>query len=317
MRLALTGTPIENNLDDLWSIFNIINTGLLGTKKEFHERFADVKQNKNSNRILKLLISPFILRRLKNDVLDDLPPRTEQVISIEGSTREKELYETVRLETLEKLEDEKLPVAKNGQRRLQILSALTKLRQFCCDPALFSEELNVGDSSKTQAFLDLLDEALSGGHRLLVFSQFVGYLSKIKQALDKRKISYQYLDGQTSEKKRAKAIEDFQAGEGDVFLISLKAGGQGLNLTGADYVVHLDPWWNPAVEDQATDRAYRIGQTKPVNVVRLVIKDSLEEKILALHAKKRELAADFLSGTQDVAAEAMKLSEEELLDLLS
>lgn len=317
MRLALTGTPIENNLDDLWSIFNIINTGLLGTKKEFHERFADVKQNKNSNRILKLLISPFILRRLKNDVLDDLPPRTEQVISIEGSTREKELYETVRLETLEKLEDEKLPVAKNGQRRLQILSALTKLRQFCCDPALFSEELNVGDSSKTQAFLDLLDEALSGGHRLLVFSQFVGYLSKIKQALDKRKISYQYLDGQTTEKKRAKAIEDFQAGEGDVFLISLKAGGQGLNLTGADYVVHLDPWWNPAVEDQATDRAYRIGQTKPVNVVRLVIKDSLEEKILALHAKKRELAADFLSGTQDVAAEAMKLSEEELLDLLS
>lgn len=135
--------------------------------------------------------------------------------------------------------------------------------------------------------------------------------------LDKKKINYQYLDGSTTEKNRAKAISEFQAGEGDVFLISLKAGGQGLNLTGADYVVHLDPWWNPAVEDQATDRAYRIGQTRPVNVIRLVVKDSLEEKILELHAQKREIAADFLEGTSSVAAEAMKLSEQELLDLLN
>lgn len=150
-----------------------------------------------------------------------------------------------------------------------------------------------------------------------MFSQFVGYLSIIRDLLDKKQISYQYLDGQTPEKARAQAIENFQNGEGDVFLISLKAGGQGLNLTSADYVVHLDPWWNPAVEDQATDRAYRIGQTRPVNVFRLVIKDSLEEKILELHAKKRELAADFLEGTSSVAAEAMKLSEEELLELIS
>lgn len=316
MRIALTGTPIENNLDDLWSIFNIINPGLLGTKKEFHSRFADISSNKNTNRMLKLLISPFILRRLKGDVLDDLPPRTEQVISVEPSNYEKELYETLRLSTIEDLEKNKLPLNKNGQRRLQILSALTKLRQFCCDPALISTELKSGYSSKTNAFIELLEEALSGGHRLLVFSQFVGYLTRIKKVLEDKGIEFQYLDGQTTEKNRAKAIEAFQTGQGDVFLISLKAGGQGLNLTGADYVVHLDPWWNPAVEDQATDRAYRIGQTRPVNVFRIVIKDSLEEKILELHSKKREIAADFLEGTASVANEAMKLSEEELLSLI-
>ena len=192
----------------------------------------------------------------------------------------------------------------------------TKLRQFCCDPSLLGKELKFKSSSKTDAFKDLLDEALSGGHRLLVFSQFVGYLTIIRNLLEKEGISYQYLDGSTPEKARAKAIDEFQTGIGDVFLISLKAGGQGLNLTGADYVVHLDPWWNPAVEDQATDRAYRIGQTRPVNVFRLVIKDSLEEKILELHAKKREVAADFLEGTANVASEAMKLTEQELLDLL-
>lgn len=197
------------------------------------------------------------------------------------------------------------------------MSSLTKLRQFCCDLALLGNELKSGESSKTKAFEDLLDEALSGGHRLLVFSQFVSYLQRIREVLDKKNISYQYLDGSTPEKARAKAINEFQAGEGDVFLISHKAGGQGLNLSGADYVVHLDPWWNPAVEDQATDRAYRIGQTRPVNVIRLVLKDSLEEKILELHARKREIAADFLEGTSGVAAEAMKLSEEELLDLLN
>jgi SNF2 family DNA or RNA helicase len=317
MAVALTGTPIENNLDDLWSIFNIINPGLLGTLKEFHSKFADIQDSKNTARILKLIISPFIKRRLKGDVLDDLPPRTEQVICVEPSQKEKELYEALRRSTAEELEKNKLPVNKNGQRRLQILAALTRMRQFCCDPSLLDAQLKDGASSKTSAFEDLLEEALSCGHRLLVFSQFVGYLSIIRDLLDKKQISYQYLDGQTPEKARAQAIENFQNGEGDVFLISLKAGGQGLNLTSADYVVHLDPWWNPAVEDQATDRAYRIGQTRPVNVFRLVIKDSLEEKILELHAKKRELAADFLEGTSSVAAEAMKLSEEELLELIS
>lgn len=317
MKIALTGTPIENNLDDLWSIFNVINMGLLGSKQSFHDRFSNVMSDKNTNKILKLLISPFILRRLKSDVLQDLPPRTEQVITVEPTEREKELYETMRLKTCEDLEKNKLPSNKAGQRRLQILAALTKLRQLCCDPALMSPELSTGTSSKTEAFLDLLDEAISGGHRLLVFSQFVGYLDRIRKLLDNKNVSYKYLDGQTPEKKRKEAIAEFQSGEGDVFLISLRAGGQGLNLTGADYVVHLDPWWNPAVEDQATDRAYRIGQTRPVNVFRLVMKNSLEEGILELHAQKRELAADFLTGTSDVAAEAMKLSEEELLNLLA
>ena len=236
---------------------------------------------------------------------------------VENSVREQELYEALRLSTLEKLANNTNDLKKSGQRRLQILSALTKLRQFCCDPALVSDELNKSDSSKTQAFSDLLDEALSGGHRLLVFSQFVGYLTKIRALVEKKGIDYQYLDGQSSEKERALAVQEFQSGNGDVFLISLKAGGQGLNLTGADYVVHLDPWWNPAVEDQATDRAYRIGQTRPVNVIRLVIKDTLEEKILELHAKKREIAADFLDGNSIIANEALKLSEEELLDLIN
>lgn len=318
MSIALTGTPIENNLDDLWSIFNIINPGLLGTVRQFRSRFANASSDKNAARILKLIISPFIMRRLKNDVLDDLPSRTEQVITVEPSEREAELYEALRLKTLDDLEKESLPKDKSGQRRLQILSALTRIRQFCCDPALISEDLGTSAvSSKSEAFCDLLDEALSGGHRVLVFSQFVGYLIKVREILDKKQISYQYLDGQTPEKKRAEAVDSFQSGEGDVFLISLKAGGQGLNLTGADYVMHLDPWWNPAVEDQATDRAYRIGQTRPVNVFRFVMKDSIEEKILELHAKKREISATFLSGTSEVAAEAMKLSEEELLNLLS
>ena len=314
--IALTGTPIENDLDDLWSIFNVINAGLLGTKKHFHQRFGDVMYSKQANRTLKLLISPFILRRLKNDVLQDLPPRTEQCIVVEQSKKEKEIYETMRRKTMQDLEKIAHSVAP-GQRRLQILAALTRLRQICCDSSLLDEQFNFGMSSKTQAFLDLLDEALSGGHRLLVFSQFVGYLTKIRSALNERKISYQYLDGQTTERKRKEAIEAFQAGEGDVFLISLRAGGQGLNLTAADYVIHLDPWWNPAVEDQATDRAYRIGQTRPVNVFRLVMENSIEEKILALHAQKRELAADFLSGTSDMAAESMSLSEEELLNLIN
>ncbi len=314
MTVALTGTPIENNLDDLWSIFNIINPGLLGTLKDFHSKFSNINNDKNVSRMLKLLISPFILRRLKGDVLQDLPPRTEQVIYVEPDQREQELYEALRRKTAEELGVQSSEP--NGKRRLMILAALTKMRQFCCDPGIFDSRLKNGDSSKTQAFEDLLDEALSGGHRLLIFSQFVSYLTVIRDLMERKKISYQYLDGKTSEKMRAASIEKFQSGEGDVFLISLKAGGQGLNLTGADYVVHLDPWWNPAVEDQATDRAYRIGQTRPVNVFRLVIKGSLEEKILELHAKKRELAADFLEGTSEEAAEAMKLSEEELLALI-
>ena len=296
MAVALTGTPIENNLDDLWSIFNIINPGLLGTLKEFHSKFADIQDSKNTARILKLIISPFIKRRLKGDVLDDLPPRTEQVICVEPTQKEKELYEALRRSTAEELEKNKLPVNKNGQRRLQILAALTRMRQFCCDPSLVDAQLKDGASSKTSAFEDLLEEALSCGHRLLVFSQFVGYLSIIRDLLDKKQISYQYLDGQTPEKARAQAIENFQNGEGDVFLISLKAGGQGLNLTSADYVVHLDPWWNYSAQNQASDRAHRIGQTRTVEVIKLIAENSIEERVVNLQNEKKELVDKVISN---------------------
>ena len=193
------------------------------------------------------------------------------------------------------------------------------MRRACCHASL--ADANVGTlvepvSSKLLRFLELLDEARSGGHRLLVFSQFTGHLALVREELDKRNIPYQYLDGSTPEEKRRQGVAAFQRGEGDLFLISLKAGGQGLNLTAADYVVHLDPWWNPAVEDQATDRAHRIGQKNTVTVYRLVMAHSVEEKILKLHAQKRDLAADFLEGHEEAVTQAT-LSEEELMALLS
>ncbi len=315
-RLALTGTPIENHLDDLWSLFNIINPGLLGaTHPEFHRRFADASQGGQRATALKLLIRPFILRRLKSQVLDDLPSRTEQTLLIEPDETEQSFYEALRRRAVESL---KVQQEMGGRRRINILAELMRLRRACCHASLVEAGLAgemAEESSKMRCFLDLLEEAREGGHRLLVFSQFVGFLTLVRAMLDKRKISYQYLDGSTPEDARRERVAAFQAGLGDAFLISLKAGGQGLNLTAADYVVHLDPWWNPAVEDQATDRAHRIGQERPVTVYRLVMAHSVEEKILALHARKRELAADFLEGT-DAAVSASTLSEEELLALM-
>ena len=316
-RLVLTGTPIENHLDDLWSLFNIINPGLLGTSHpEFHRRFAGAAQGGQSASALKLLTRPFILRRLKSQVLDDLPSRTEQTLLIEPDEREQSLYEALRRQAVEHLEAQQ---EAGKHSRINILAELTRLRLACCHASLAEKRLSGKtdeESAKMRCFLDLLEEARESGHRLLVFSQFVGFLSLVRAMLDKRGIRYQYLDGATPEETRRKRVAAFQAGEGDAFLISLKAGGQGLNLTAADYVVHLDPWWNPAVEDQATDRAHRIGQERPVTVYRLVMAHSVEEKILALHAKKRELAADFLEGTDTAATGADILSEEELLALM-
>jgi hypothetical protein len=309
-KFITTGTPIENHLGELWSLFEFINPGLLGRCEDFNTNFIQpIEKNDQAKRQhLKKLIRPFILRRTKSQVLDELPPRTEIVLSVEMSEVERNNYETLRKRALERFtQDEK------GQpNHIEILSEITKLRRFCCNPRLIDENWPELISSKCDLFLETVDELLSNKHKALVFSQFVTHLDLLRQVLDARNIHYQYLDGATPMAQRKKRIDAFQNGEGDLFLISLKAGGSGLNLTAADYVIHMDPWWNPAVEDQASDRAHRMGQKRPVTVYRLIAKDSIEEKILALHHKKRDLANHLLSGSEIAA----KLNSKELLSLI-
>ena len=311
LRLITTGTPVENHLDELWTLFNFINPGLLGSFKRFKEQFVlpiERDNDKGALRRLRRLVRPFILRRLKTDVLTELPEKTEITLYVEMTAQEAALYETQRLSSLENIE---ASTDEPGARHLRILAELTRLRRLCCNPSLVLPGANI-DSSKLKVFGDTVNELLANQHKALVFSQFVGHLQILKDFLDQHKISYQYLDGKTSAKARQKSIQDFQKGQGDLFLISLKAGGAGLNLTAADYVIHMDPWWNPAVEDQASDRVHRIGQTRPVTIYRLVVKGSIEEKIIGLHREKRELADNLLAGS-DAAA---KVSADELLELL-
>jgi superfamily II DNA or RNA helicase len=310
-RMITTGTPVENHLDELWTLFNFLNPGLLGSFTHFKDSFAipiERDQDRKASGRLKKLIRPFILRRMKTQVLKELPEKTEITLQVEMSRDEALLYEAHRLkaiETIERSDD------KPGQKHLRILAELTKLRQLCCNPALVIPDTDMA-SSKLKVFGDMVEELLENKHKALVFSQFVGHLAILRKFLDAKKISYQYLDGSTRVKERQKRINAFQNGVGDLFLISLKAGGFGLNLTAADYVIHMDPWWNPAVEDQASDRAHRIGQTRPVTVYRLVVKGSIEEQILNLHKEKRDLAQSLLNGS-DMAG---KISAEDLLGLL-
>lgn len=313
-RLALTGTPVENDLDELWSIFRFVNPGLLGSREAFAKRFATPIERDNApaaKAALKALVHPFLLRRTKALVLAELPARTEQTLLIERGEEERAFYEALRRRALERLEDV------GGERtRIHILAEITKLRQACCHPGLAAAEAGMAEagvpSAKLDAFLELVAELREGRHRALVFSQFVRHLEKVRAGLDAAGISYQYLDGSTPAREREKRVAAFQAGEGDLFLISLKAGGFGLNLTAADYVVHLDPWWNPAVEDQASDRAHRIGQLRPVTIYRLIVKDSIEEGIVALHRQKRDIADALLEG----ADASGRLSEDDLLHLI-
>ncbi len=310
-RLATTGTPIENHLGELWSVFEFLVPGLLGNRAAFDRNFAKPIEKHDSDtarQALRKLIRPFVLRRLKSQVLDDLPPRTEIVMGVELSTAEAEFYEAVRARAYAAAEE-----ASTGgeQNKLHVLAELTRLRRAACHPRLVDATSSI-ESSKMARFTELLLQLREGGHRALVFSQFVSHLSLAREALDALEVDYRYLDGSTPAAKRRKEVEAFQAGAGDAFLISLKAGGVGLNLTGADYVVHLDPWWNPAVEDQATDRAHRIGQTRPVTVYRVVAKGTVEERILALHHEKRALAEALLEGT----ATGGRLSMRALLALL-
>ena len=310
-RLALTGTPIENYLDELWSLFSFVNPGVLGSREGFQKRFArpiERDRDPHARQALRALIRPFLLRRTKAAVLSELPPRTEQTLTIEMGEAENAFYEALRQRSLERIAASD---AKEGRRKIQILAEITRLRRACCNPALIDAVAGV-PSGKLGAFMDLVEELIRNRHKALVFSQFVGHLDLVRAALDARGIRYEYLDGSTPSAEREKRVAAFQAGGAELFLISLRAGGTGLNLTAADYVVHLDPWWNPAVEDQASDRAHRIGQERPVTVYRLIMRDSIEERILALHRDKRDLASELLDGTETAA----RLSEEELLDLI-
>jgi len=310
-RMITTGTPIENHLGELWTLFNFINPGLLGSLPRFNDRFAvpiEKFNNRDARKRLKRLIQPFILRRMKSQVLEELPPRTEVVLQVEMSTEEAAFYEALRQQALARIEADDGP---SPQKHLKILAEITRLRQAACNPRLVVAETPLS-SSKLELFGEVVSELLENRHKALVFSQFVGHLSLIREYLDSRSISYRYLDGSTPPKQRKAEVDGFQSGEGDLFLISLKAGGLGLNLTAADYVSHMDPWWNPAVEDQASDRAHRIGQQHPVTVYRLVTKDTIEEKIVKLHQEKRDLAGSLLAGS-DISG---KVSADELIRLI-
>lgn len=312
-RIGLSGTPLENHLGELWSLFRTLSPGLLGSWDRFRQRFADpIERLKDDEKRKSLaqLVRPFILRRTKDRVLTELPPRTEITLHAELSAGERKRYEDARLAALTELSGTGGEEGA-GQQRIRTLAWLTKLRQLACHPRLVDQSWKKS-SAKLDLLLSLVEELREGNHRALIFSQFVKHLSLIRQALDDREVQYQYLDGATPAKERQRRVDAFQDGEGDLFLISLKAGGTGLNLTGADYVIHLDPWWNPAVEDQATDRAHRIGQERPVTVYRLVTEGTIEEQILALHADKRELVAGVLDGA-DLAA---KMDTEMLIRLI-
>ena len=313
-KMITTGTPIENHLGELWNLFHFINPGLLGTLKDFNERYAlDIENKRNpvTQRNLKKLLQPFILRRLKNDVLTELPARTEVTLHVELSEEERHFYEALRRNAMQSIEAAQRQEISGGQQQIKVLAEITRLRRACCHPRLISPEIHIS-SAKLQAFEELIDELIANHHKALVFSQFVAHLALLRELLDNKGIRYQYLDGATSLPNRKKAVNAFQAGEGDLFLISLKAGGAGLNLTAADYVVHMDPWWNPAVEDQASDRAHRMGQKRPVTIYRLVAKDTIEDKIVALHQHKRDLADSLLAE----GAVSGKMSLKDMLELI-
>jgi superfamily II DNA or RNA helicase len=313
-RLIMSGTPVENHLGELWNLFQFANPGLLGSLDQFHERFTlPIEKFKDDARrdTLRRLVQPFILRRRKDEVLKELPAKTEITLSVELSQDERAFYEALRRKALEALENGD-DDAGGGEKHLRILAEIMKLRRAACHPQLADANASIIESAKERLFGEIVSELIENGHKALVFSQFVTHLAILEKVLKKQNVKYQYLDGQTPSAKRQKNIDAFQNGEGDIFLISLKAGGTGLNLTNADYVIHMDPWWNPAVEDQATDRAHRIGQLKPVTVYRFVAENTIEEKIIQLHERKRDLADSLLSGTGASA----KLTADDLMALL-
>ena len=304
-KVALSGTPIENHLGELWSLFNFLMPGFLHTLPVFKKRFGNADKNQQQADTLKTLIAPFILRRTKQTVLTELPEKTEINLTFALSDKEQALYEATRLNALEQANQE-------DSQYITILASLTKLRRACIAPQLLLANSKL-PSSKLDTAEAIIEELLENNHQALIFSQFVDVLKLLEQRLQKRGIDYCYLDGSMSANKRKQQVDKFQAGTAPLFLISLKAGGTGLNLTAADYVLHLDPWWNPAVEQQASDRAHRLGQTRPVTVYRLIAQNTIEEKILQLHEHKQALADKVLAGSGD----AGQMSKDQLLALLT
>jgi len=316
-RLALSGTPIENRLSELWSVFDFLMPGFLLDLDEFRYRYVtpiEEKGNRDAERRLKKQISPFILRRLKKDVAKDLPDKIENVQYCEMLPEQQDLY----LEVLEKTRNDvfaQFNAKGDAVNQASMLAALLRLRQVCNHPRLLKEFIaheGVG-SGKFEAMQDMVQEIISEGHRILLFSQFVEMLDIIKRWLEVAGIKHEYLTGET--KDRQERVDRFNRDDSiPIFLISLKAGGTGLNLTGADYVIHYDPWWNPAVEDQATDRAHRIGQTKKVFVYRLITRGTVEEKIMKLKDRKKSLVDSVISADREFAK---ALSFQDLKEILT
>jgi superfamily II DNA or RNA helicase len=308
-RLILTGTPVQNRLGELWNLFRFINPGLLGSYDQFKAKFItpiEELQDKERQAQLNRLVHPFMLRRTKREVVAELPDKEEITLRVELSEGEEAVCELIRLHA-----EEMLHAEESDRVGVATLAEITRLRQAACSASLIEKSYS-GPCSKITALLDLLAELQEGEHRALIFSQFTSFLAQVRKALDDSGIPYLYLDGSVPPKQRAQLVKEFQEGSCPFFLISLKAGGLGLNLTAANYVVHLDPWWNPAIEQQATDRAYRIGQTQKVTAYHLVAAGTIEEKILRLHETKRNLADALLDGT-DLSS---RLTAKELMELL-
>ena len=309
VRFALTGTPVENRLGELWSIFSFLMPGYLPPYKAFCARFEKPivqEDDPTAVRRLNQLTGPFILRRMKADVLKELPPKTENIYRIELETEQRKLYLAAVVDAREKLR------AAKPEDKMAVFAVLMRLREICCDPHLIADNWE-GGSAKLDACVELVSSAVEGGHRILLFSQFTSMLDLLAKRLDAEGISHFTLQGSTPKPVRAELVRRFNGGEVSVFLISLRAGGTGLNLTAADIVIHYDPWWNVAAQNQATDRAYRIGQQNPVQVYKLIAQDTIEEKIVALQQAKQSLA-ETVTGSADGAILSMK--PEELLELL-
>ena len=310
-RFALTGTPIENRLAELWSIFDFLMPGFLYSSQEFSTRFENpIMKQKDPAMTQRLarMTEPFILRRKKADVLKDLPEKLEETRASAMEAEQRRIYDAEVIRMRELLAS----TGDSGQDKLRILAEITRLRQLCCDPSLIFENYE-GGSCKRDACLELIQNARDAGHRMLVFSQFTSMLALLADDLKREGIPFFTITGSTPKQERLRLVNEFNAGDVPVFLISLKAGGTGLNLTGADVVIHYDPWWNLAVQNQATDRAHRIGQTKQVTVIRLIAAETIEEKIIQLQEAKRELAEAIITGE---GGSLMSFTREELLALL-
>ena len=306
-KFALTGTPIENSLLELWSIFDYIMPGYLFGKSRFLERFTGKQENIAT---LKKLIRPFILRRLKKDVIKELPDKIEKKFYVELSEEQQKIYSAYVKDIKDKIESKD-----ENTDKITIFSYLMKLRQLCLTPASIIDGYK-GGSGKIDVAMDIIEEAINDNHKILLFSQFTSVLTEIIKSLDKNKIKYYYLDGTTKAKERLKLVNDFNNdNEVKLFLISLKAGGTGLNLTSADMVIHFDPWWNPAIEDQATDRAHRLGQKRVVEVIKLIAKGTIEEKIIHLQESKKEIVDEIMDGNYKDGSLLSSLSEAEIKEL--